>query len=293
MVPRRHANATTTPEMREFIRNSDLTVAALARLLNISEATVRKWKQRETTEDAPHVARHLQTTMTPVQEYVVVELRKSLLLSLDELLQITQNFINPEVSRSGLARCLKRHSLSRLSDVKGQDIDGQAAEESQRVHLNVEHLPTHEEIQPEVTQEALAQALADGNNDAVVKVEAKKLPNLDGEQGERCLFIANDPESRWVYVDIFEGDAKQAALRYISHVLRNAPFHIRRILAGNYNEFMRNFRVIDEEGADNETSKDEAFVDSCEAQVRSCQTGHDQVENQAEIQVESIEQSEY
>lgn len=255
MTSRLHANARTTPEMRDFIRNSDLSVAALARLLNISEATVRKWKNRSSVEDASHVARHLQTTMTPVQEYVVVELRKTLQLTLDELLQVTREFVNPEVSRSGLARCLKRFGVSRLNDVRGDDLDADDESQEEAVHLSVEHLPTAEEIKPPVTNQALADALADGDSNAVVNVNAKRIPLSveNGEtEGENCFFIANDPDSGWVYVDIFDGDPAEAALRYMSHALRKAPFHIRRILAGNYNEFMSRYRVIDDEKCDEE-----------------------------------------
>lgn len=48
---------------------------------------------------------------------MVVELRKLLLLSLDDLLVVTRELINPAVSRSGLDRCLRRHGVSRLRDL--------------------------------------------------------------------------------------------------------------------------------------------------------------------------------
>ena len=55
----------------------------------------------------------MQTTLTPAQEVVVVmELRKTSLLPLDDLLVVTREFIHPEVSRSGLDRCLRRHGVS-------------------------------------------------------------------------------------------------------------------------------------------------------------------------------------
>ena len=73
-----------------------------------------------------------------------------------------------------------------------------------------------------------------------------KLPEFQGEQGKRRLLIANDPDSGWIYVDIYDGDEKEAAGRYMHHVLTKAPFHIRRILAGNYNEFLSRFRLLDE-----------------------------------------------
>jgi hypothetical protein len=248
MTTRRHANATTTPEMREFIRSSSLSVAELSRLLNISEATVRKWKQRDSLEDASHKPLNLKTTLSPVQEYVVVELRRSLLLSLDELLQVTQEFINAEVSRAGLARCLKRHGVSRLAGIEEDDFD----EDEEPVRMTIEHLPTHQAIKPEVTRDALARVLSGGDESKavnVVSVRSKKIPQFSEEQSERCLFIANDPESRWVYVDIYSDDINAAASRYMSHALRKAPFHIRRVLADNYNEFMQCYRLIEEEDA--------------------------------------------
>ena len=47
----------------------------------------------------------------------MVELRKLLLLPLDDLLVVTREFVHPEVSRSGLDRCLRRHGVSRLEEL--------------------------------------------------------------------------------------------------------------------------------------------------------------------------------
>ena len=46
-----------------------------------------------------------------------MELRRTLLLSTDDLLSITREFINPAVSRAGLGRCLRRHGVSDLRDL--------------------------------------------------------------------------------------------------------------------------------------------------------------------------------
>jgi len=51
----------------------------------------------------------------------VVELRKTLLLSLDDLLAVTHEFIHPAVSRSGLDRCLRRHGISTLKALMPQE----------------------------------------------------------------------------------------------------------------------------------------------------------------------------
>jgi hypothetical protein len=39
------------------------------------------------------------------------------LLSLDDLLAVVREFLCPEVSRSGLDRCLSRHGLGNLRDL--------------------------------------------------------------------------------------------------------------------------------------------------------------------------------
>lgn len=246
MTKRPHANATTTPEMRAFIRESDLPTAVLARLLKISEGTVRKWRNRESTDDVSHKPKHLNTRLSPSQEYVIVELRKHLLLSLDELVVVAQEFIHPDVSRAGIQRCLKRHGVSRLSDML--DV-GVALDADAPIHVSIEDTQDHASLTPQVSPEAMKAVLNRANRDEnteVVNVKVTELPEFEGDTRQRRLLIANDPESRWVYVDVYEGDEKEAASRYMSHVLNKAPFHIRRILAGNYNEFLSRYRLVDE-----------------------------------------------
>lgn len=239
---KQHANATTTPEMRAFIRESDLPTAVLARLLKISEATVRKWRSRETTNDASHTPRRLKTTLSPSQEYVVVELRQRLLLSLDELLVVCKEFVHPDVSRAGLQRCLKRNGVSRLGDIED---GGELMNADEPIRVAIESKKEQKALMPEVSPEAMKNVLGVDQNE-IVNVKVTKLPDFDGESCKRRLLIANDPGSGWVYVDVYDGDEMKAAERYMSHVLNNAPFHIRKILAGNYNDFLSRFRVLDE-----------------------------------------------
>jgi len=248
---KQHANATTTTEMREFIRESNLPTAVLARLLKVSESTIRKWRKRDSVDDKSHVPKQLNTTLSPAQEYVVVELRTRLLLSLDELLVVCQNFINVNASRAGLQRCLKRHGVSRLADMQDSGITSDA---DHSIQVAIEDTAIHKVLLADVSPEAIRELLnstSDLDESEVVQVKVTKLPKFQGEQGKHRLLIANDPDSGWVYVDIYNGDEKEAASRYMRHVLTKAPFHIRRILAGNYNEFLSRFRLLDE-AIDNE-----------------------------------------
>lgn len=240
MSKQRHANATTTPEMREFIRESDLPTAVLARLLKISETTVRKWRKRDSVEDASHKPHRVNSSLSPAQEYVVVELRKRLLLSLDELLEVAQEFIQPNLSRASLQRCLKRHDISRLNTLTE---DGQVIDIDAVVKMRLQDKQAQTEITAAVEPETIKRVL--GKQD-IIQVAVSSLPKFDEKGQQKHVLIASDPETRWVYVDIFEGDEVEAAERYMSHVLTKAPFHIRRILAGNFNEFLTRYRVLDD-----------------------------------------------
>jgi hypothetical protein len=79
-----------------------------------------------------NTAYRLQTTMTPAQEAIVVYLRKTLLLPVDDpgsspgqaLLAVTREFqlrcsssLTPAVSRSGRDRCLRRHGVGCRRDL--------------------------------------------------------------------------------------------------------------------------------------------------------------------------------
>jgi len=95
--------------------------------------------------DRSHTAHRLQTTLTPAQVAVAAALRKTLLVSLDDLLAVVREFMNPNVSRSGLDRCLRRHGVGNLRDLKGKAArpkhSGFKAYEPGYIHIDVKYLP--------------------------------------------------------------------------------------------------------------------------------------------------------
>ena len=54
MPVNRHQKARTTPAIRQELRESPLSMAALARRYHLSKATVRQWWRREETADRSH-----------------------------------------------------------------------------------------------------------------------------------------------------------------------------------------------------------------------------------------------
>ena len=97
-----HANATTTPKTRAYIQASSASVAELAAELGVSEATVRRWKKRSSVEDRSHTPHKLLISLSPLEEGLLGELRRRLWLSLDDLTEVMQRCVNPELSRSSI-----------------------------------------------------------------------------------------------------------------------------------------------------------------------------------------------
>ena len=71
---------------------------------------------------------------------------KTLLVSLDDLLAVVREFLNPDVSRSGLDRCLRRHGVGNLRDLKTKvarpRYSGFKANEPGYPHIDVKYLHT-------------------------------------------------------------------------------------------------------------------------------------------------------
>ncbi|WP_225648359.1 helix-turn-helix domain-containing protein [Bradyrhizobium australafricanum] len=103
-----HANATTTPKTRAYIQRSRKSVAELATELGVSETTIYRWRDRTTVEDRSHRPKNLVTSLSAVEERAVCELRTSLQLPRDDIVEVMQRCINAKLSRSAIHRCLQR-----------------------------------------------------------------------------------------------------------------------------------------------------------------------------------------
>ena len=205
MKVRRHKNARTTPALRLEIQHSPLSERALAKKCNLSRMTVRKWKKRETVEDASHRPHQLHTTLNGAREAIVVYVRRTLLLALDDLLVLTREFLPPRVSRSGLDRCLRRHGVSNLKQLIAAQQPEQAPAPKK----------TFKDYEP-----------------GYVHVDVKYLPQLD-ERGRRYLFVAIDRAGRWVYLDTLVDKRAASACAFLKRLVAKAPFVIRTVLTDN------------------------------------------------------------
>ena len=201
-----HKNARTTPAIRAEIAASTDSVVALAQRYGISEETARKWKRRTSVHDASHTPHRLQTTLTPAQERVVVELRRTLLLPLDDLLAVTREFICPKATRSGLDRCLRRHGVGNLGDLKP----------AQPVPVS-KAFKTYEP--------------------GYLHIDLKYLPQMQDESSRRYLFVAIDRATRWVFVQIKKNKTAASAKAFLNAVHKACPMRIQKVLTDNGKEF--------------------------------------------------------
>ena len=140
-----HKQATTTPKIRAAIQASADPAWMVAERYGISEQTVWKWRKRDSVHDLSHTPHKLQTTLSPAQEAVAVTLRTTLLLPLDDLLAVVREFLNPHVSRSGLDRCMRRHGVGNLRELKPKEAkpthSSFKAYEPGYLHIDIKYLP--------------------------------------------------------------------------------------------------------------------------------------------------------
>ena len=114
-----HSSATTTQAVRRAIQNSQESLRTLAKRYGINQKTVAKWKKRTSVDDLTTGPKNPRSSvLSPEDEAAIVAFRKRTLLPLDDCLYTLQPSI-PYLTRSSLHRCLQRHSISRLPEVKG------------------------------------------------------------------------------------------------------------------------------------------------------------------------------
>lgn len=205
---RLHVNAVTTPKIRRQIQQSTETNVALSARHDVSIDTIRRWRGRDEVHDRSHTPHRLQTTLTPAQEAVAVELRRLLLLPLDDLLVVVREFLNPDVSRSGLDRCLRRHGVARLADLRP---------------LEPVPVSAGKGFKPYVP--------------GYLHIDYKYLPQMPDEASRRYLFVAIDRATRWVYLELQPEKTVRAATGFLKRVLAKVPFKVHRLLTDNDKAF--------------------------------------------------------
>ena len=142
--------------------------------------------------DRSHTAHRLQTVLTHAQETAVVHLRCTLLLPLDDLLAVTREFLCPDVSRSGLDRCMRRHGVGNLNA-----LEATTPQEPHKAFKSYEPGFLH--------------------------MDVKYLPQMQDESKRRYLFVAIDRATRWVFVAIKPNKSAASAKAFLKALHKACP----------------------------------------------------------------------
>jgi len=202
-----HANATTTPKTRAYIRASQASVASLAGELGVSETTIRRWRSRDSFHDRSHRPRRLATVLTPTEEALICELRRSLALALDDIVEVMRRCLRP-LSRDCVYRCLRRHDLARR----------QAATAAPAASGAFESAPV-----------------------GFIHVDVKHLPALRREKS--YAFVAIDRATRYVYLEVHARRDGATATAFLDRFLAHFPHKVHTVLTDNGAEFTDRFAV--------------------------------------------------
>jgi transposase InsO family protein len=202
-----HANATTTPRTRAYIQQSSAPTGALARELGIHSRTVARWKARTELLDRSTRPHRLATMMTDWEEALIVELRRSLALPLDDITEAMRRCVNPALSRSAIHRCLQRHGISaRLAPAK-----------------------------------APAAAFHTDAPAGFIHIDVKYLPPLNRRRS--YAYVAIDRATRFVYLEMLPDRRGQTAAGFLNRFRASFPLHIHTVLTDNGSEFTDRFAV--------------------------------------------------
>ena len=209
-----HSNARTTPLTREEIRQSSLTQREIMARYSISKTTARKWQNRDDFADRSHRPHTLHTTLSSAQESLVVILRTTLLLPLDDLLAVTRHFINPAATRSGINRLLVREGIG-----------------------NLKALQTASTPEGEPPAKKGFKDYAPG----YFHMDIKYLPQMPDETERRYLFVAIDRATRWVFLHIYPDQSEASSVDFLQRLSQASPVKIEKLLTDNGSQFTDRF----------------------------------------------------
>jgi transposase InsO family protein len=202
-----HSNAALLPRQRQLIQSSTLPYAALAQQFHVSKATIHHWKHQESCLDRSCRPKTVHTALDEQEGELVLWLRRTAHLPLDELLDAVHEVL-PHARRSSLHRALVRHGCSRLPKQEQQPT-GQPG--------------TFKEYGP-----------------GYLHIDCFYLPKLDGQK-HPCFVApaqrAPDRATRLVFLWVYEHKDKQAATDFLKRCLEFFPFKVEKILTDNGREF--------------------------------------------------------
>ncbi|MCX7928981.1 MAG: DDE-type integrase/transposase/recombinase, partial [Patescibacteria group bacterium] len=202
MLTKLHKNARTTIAIREYIKNSKESIYALAKKLNLSWNTVKKWKFSDNIEDKSSRPYKLNTTLTKEQEELICFERKQFKKTIDDIFFSLEDKI-PNLYPMKIYRCLKRHNLATLpSDFVAMERKIKKFKKYGIGYLHIDIL-----YSPKINKE------------------------------RRYIYTSIDRVSKIAYIMLGKSKRKETGALFLKEVLKFYPYKINYILTDNGFEF--------------------------------------------------------
>lgn len=129
---------------------------------------------------------------------------------------MVREFINPNASRAGLDRCLRRHGVANLREIQAKAV-ADAGETKPAIK-------TFKDYEP-----------------GFVHVDIKYLPQMPDECHRRYLFVGIDRPTRWVFMHIYADQSEDSSVDFLNRLERAAPMTIVKLLTDNGRYFTDRF----------------------------------------------------
>jgi transposase InsO family protein len=196
-----HGCATTTHAVRAAIQRSKASIAELAEQHGLNRKTVRKWRGRDTVQDAPMGPKDPRSTvLTAEEEAIAVAFRRHTLLPLDDCLYALQATI-PHLTRSSLHRLFQRHDISRLPSI---DTEKSAKKAFKKYPVGYFHIDIAE---------------------------------VRTEEGKLYLLVAIDRTSKFAFVELHERVLRKTAADFLLRLIEAVPYKVHTVLTDNGTHF--------------------------------------------------------
>ena len=204
-----HANARTTEAIRREIRLCKESIAKAAKRFNVNPKTIIKWRKREDTKDLRMGPKKIKSTvLSEAEEAAIVAFRKLTELPLDDVLYSLQESI-PNLRRSSLHRCLKRHGCSVL---------------------------------PRKTNNTIAKKKFKGYPIGYFHID---IAEVRTKEGKLYLYVAIDRTSKFAYAELHNTQTKIVAAEFVGNLIKAVPYTINNILTDNGIQFTNHERHKD------------------------------------------------
>ncbi len=194
-----HSNAVTNVHIRNEFKKSSLTNFQLSTVYNTSTTTISKWRNRENLEDKSSRPHKITYVLTALEQALVVSIRKSTWLSLDEIWEIMLES-NKNITRSSVYRTFHRNQINKVPEKEKEKSKKFKEYEPGFLHIDVTYLPMFEGM-------------------------------------KYYLFVAIDRATRTLFYMVYDAKSSENAENFMDKCLEFFPFAITHVLTDNGLEF--------------------------------------------------------